>query len=204
MMKPLRIFISSVQQECQEERRALGDWLRRDPLMRRFFEPFLFEELPACDRRVEQMYLEQVATCDIYIGLLGYDYGFENAKGISPTEAEYNVASEQHKTRLIFIKGTEEHKRHIKMQSLIARVEAALIRRRYQSTFELISSVYAALVQVLEDRKLIRSSPFDAAPCRNATLSDLQEEGRLFCIVLNVVEDFLCLWMRLLLPYCLI
>ncbi|HGU7323737.1 TPA: DUF4062 domain-containing protein [Legionella pneumophila] len=96
-MRPLRIFISSVQQEFKEDRLELCHWLKNDPLMRRFFEPFLFEELPAHDRRADQVYLEQVRASDIYIGLFGYDYGYENAKGISPTEEEYNLASEEHK-----------------------------------------------------------------------------------------------------------
>ena len=43
-MTPLRIFISSVQTEFAQERAALRDYLRGDPLMRRFFEVFLFEE----------------------------------------------------------------------------------------------------------------------------------------------------------------
>lgn len=176
-MRPLRIFISSVQQEFKEDRLELCHWLKNDPLMRRFFEPFLFEELPAHDRRADQVYLEQVRASDIYIGLFGYDYGYENAKGISPTEEEYNLASEEHKTRLIFIKGNEESKRHPKMKVLITRVGTELIRRRYQSIAELISGVYAALIHDLEERKLIRNSPFDAAPCRGATLLDLDEEG---------------------------
>ena len=50
-MTPLRIFISSVQKEFAAERTALRDFLRGDALMRRFFEPFLFEDLPA-DRLV--------------------------------------------------------------------------------------------------------------------------------------------------------
>jgi hypothetical protein len=50
-MKPLRIFISSVQKEFAEERATLRDYLRGDPLLRRFVEPFLFEETPAADRR---------------------------------------------------------------------------------------------------------------------------------------------------------
>lgn len=43
-MKPLRIFISSVQKEFSAERIVLRDWLRNDALMHRFFEPFLFED----------------------------------------------------------------------------------------------------------------------------------------------------------------
>lgn len=52
-MRPLRIFISSVQQEFKEDRLELCRWLKNDPLMRRFFDPFLFEELPAHDRRAD-------------------------------------------------------------------------------------------------------------------------------------------------------
>ncbi|KTC76529.1 hypothetical protein Lbru_3242 [Legionella brunensis] len=53
-MRPLRIFISSVQQEFKEDRLELCRWLKNNPLMRRFFDPFLFEELPAHDRRADQ------------------------------------------------------------------------------------------------------------------------------------------------------
>ena len=49
-MTPLRIFLSSVQKEFAAERSALRDYLRGDALMRRFFEVFLFEEVPAADR----------------------------------------------------------------------------------------------------------------------------------------------------------
>lgn len=176
-MKPLRIFISSVQQEFKEDRLELYRWLRNDPLMRRFFEPFLFEELPAIDRRADSVYLDEVSACDVYVGLFGNDYGYEDAKGMSPTELEYLEATAQHKIRLIFVKGADDQKRHPKMQALVARVGKELIRRRYHSIAELISSVYAALVHDLEDRKLIRNSPFDAAPCHKATLSDLDDEN---------------------------
>ncbi len=43
----VRLFISSVQKELAEERAALRDYLRGAALLRRFFEVFLFEEIPA-------------------------------------------------------------------------------------------------------------------------------------------------------------
>ncbi len=49
-MKKSTIFISSVQKELQPERRAIKDYVQGDPLLRRFFEVFLFEDLPASDR----------------------------------------------------------------------------------------------------------------------------------------------------------
>ncbi len=46
-----KIFVSSVQKEFKDERRALRDYIRGDPLLRQFFEVFIFEDLPASDRR---------------------------------------------------------------------------------------------------------------------------------------------------------
>jgi len=60
----LRIFISSVQKELVSERAALRDYLRGDALMRRFFDVFLFEDVPASAHRAEAVYLAEVERCD--------------------------------------------------------------------------------------------------------------------------------------------
>jgi predicted HTH transcriptional regulator len=62
------------------------------------------------------------------------------------------------------------------MRALIRQAGDELIRRRFTSTPELLAGVYAALVQFLESRELIRHGPFDAAPCFSATLNDLDPE----------------------------
>ena len=85
-MGKLKIFISSVQNEFAAERQGLFNYLHRDPLLGLFFEPFLFENLPAKDQRVDAVYTEEVSKCDIYLGLFGLQYGTEDAEGISPTE----------------------------------------------------------------------------------------------------------------------
>jgi len=118
-MTPLRIFVSSVQKEFAEERAALRDYLRGDALMRRFFEAFFFEDVPAADRRADAVYLDQVERCDIYLGLFGDDYGAENAEGISPTQREFELATRLHKRRLIFVKGADDGTKHPKMRALI-------------------------------------------------------------------------------------
>ena len=80
----MRIFISSVQKEFAGERKALGEYLSNDPLLRRFFESFLFErDVPASDRRPDEVYLDEVWDCDLYIGLFGDEYGRENKGGLS-------------------------------------------------------------------------------------------------------------------------
>src|SRR6266568_2142448 len=175
-MNPLRLFISSVQKEFAEERRALQDYLRGDALMRRFFEPFLFEEVPAADRRSDELYLDEVERCDLYVGLFGNEYGFEDVEGISPTQREFELATRRHKHRLIFVKGADDKQKHPRMRTLIRNAGVQLIRRRFVTSAELIGALYAALVRYLENKELIRFGPFDAAACRDATMDDLSAD----------------------------
>ena len=175
-MTPIRIFISSVQREFAREREHLRDFLRGDRLMRRFSEVFLFEDVPTSDRRPDEVYLDEVERCDIYVGLFGQDYGVEDVTGASPTEREFNRASKLEKHRLIFVRGADES-RHPKMHALIGRAQAGLVRRRFATQAELVAGLYAALVQFLEAKELLRFGPFDAAQCFGATLDDLDVGG---------------------------
>ena len=77
-----KIFISSVQKEFVIERRALKDFIHSDALLRRYFEVFLFEDLPASDRHADAAYLGEVDRCDVYVGLFGNNYGAADSKGV--------------------------------------------------------------------------------------------------------------------------
>lgn len=173
----MKVFISSVQKEFSSERQALGEYLAADPLLRRFFDVFLFErDIPASDRRPDELYLDEVGTCDLYIGLFGDEYGWENGEGFSPTHLEYTEATRRGKTRLIYVKGANDDDKHPKMKTLIRDAGSNLIRRRFNTSEELIAAVYASLVRLLEERELIRFGPFDASFCRNASIDDLDED----------------------------
>jgi hypothetical protein len=75
MKKPVvnrkSLFISSVQKELEPERRAIKDFVENDALLKRFFEVFLFEDASAKDRKADDVYLEEVEQCDVYVGLFG-------------------------------------------------------------------------------------------------------------------------------------
>lgn len=58
-MNRIKIFISSVQNEFAKERRQIADYIRQDSLFSMYFDPFLFEELPAQDMSAQTAYLEQ-------------------------------------------------------------------------------------------------------------------------------------------------
>ena len=170
----LKIFISSVQKEFQQVRKDLKAFLLGDAFLHRFIsEVFIFEGLPAKDRRADQVYLEQVKRCDIYLGIFGYDYGNEDKDGISPTEREYDYASKLGKTRLIYVWGTDEKQRAGKMKILIQKAGSELIRRRVGETSALTAEVYASLVDYLEGKGALHVPPFDTTPCNEASLHHL-------------------------------
>lgn len=190
-MKRIRIFISSVQSEFTLERDMLSQYIRTDALLGKFFETFLFEDVPANEASPQQVYLSEVEMSDLYLGIYGNMYGYEDAEGVSPTEREYDRAAELHKTRLIFIKSLEEEKRHPKETALIQKVERDIVRKTFVDIEDLRTSVYASLVRYLEEKEYIRWQPFDAAFDTNATLDDLDEEKmHEFIVVARAKRNF--------------
>ena len=173
----LKIFISSVQKEFQQARKDLKAFLLGDAVLHRFIsEVFLFEELPARDRRADEVYLEQVKRCDIYLGIFGYEYGYEDQDGVSPTEREYDYAGKLGKTRLIYVWGADDKQRADRMKNLIRKAGNELIRRRVENVSALTAEVYASLVDYLDGKGALRVPPFDTSPCENATLQHLSRK----------------------------
>ena len=175
-MNPIRIFISSVQSEFAQERELLRNYIRDDTMMRRFFDAFLFEDVLASDQRSDPLYLDEVERADIYIGLFGSKYGTEDNEGVSPTEREFDHATAVGTHRMVFLKDMDEHVRQSKMQALVTKAPSGLIRKRFKTPEELIAAVYAALVEYLVAREIIRTTPFDAAYCMKAILDDLDSD----------------------------
>ncbi|MBE6417349.1 MAG: DUF4062 domain-containing protein [Akkermansiaceae bacterium] len=173
----IKVFISSVQSEFSAERKQLFDYIREDALLGGFFEPYIFEETPAMGVSPAYAYLNEVKNCDIYIGLYGLRYGYEDAEGISPTEREYDMATACHKLRLIFITTPSvNQKRHPKQQALIEKAEQSVIRRCFADYHELRDSVYSALVRFLIEKSYIRKTSFDDAICHKASMDDIDQD----------------------------
>jgi predicted HTH transcriptional regulator len=170
------IFVSSVQKELAFERRAVADFVRGHVLLRRFFDVFLFEELPATDRRTDNLYLEKVDAAAIYLGLFGREYGWEDTAGLSPTEREFDRATHKGKHRLVFVKGSQREKRHRKMQALIRKAERQLVRRRFEAIFDLTAELFASLVQYLADSGILHERPFLATASPDASIRDVSAE----------------------------
>jgi ATP-dependent DNA helicase RecG len=174
-MKEL-VFVSSVQSELGAERRAVADFIRGHVLLRRFFDVFLFEELPATDRRADELYLEKVDHAAIYLGLFGCQYGSEDAAGVSPTQREFERATQKGKCRLIFLTAHPLSARAPKMQGLVRRAENQLVRRRFEGIADLTAGLFASLIDYLEEAGALRQRPLLASPCPGASLRDVSAD----------------------------
>lgn len=172
-MKKHSIFISSVQKELQSERIAVREYVAGDALLRRYFDTFLFEDLPATDRRADDLYLAEVDRAGVYVAILGNEYGREDSSGLSPTEIEFNRATARGITRLVFVKGADDSERHPKMRALVAKTSDQLVRRRFTDIPGLKIALYASLVDYLETTGDLQTRPFEERPCPGATLDDI-------------------------------
>lgn len=172
-MKKIRVFISSVQSEFAGERRILYDYLTSDALLGKFFEPFIFENVPAVNYSATSVFSNEVEHCDIYLGVFGKQYGFEDSEGVSPTEREFDLAGLYSKTRLVFLSNDVDPERDLKERILIQKADQLVVRKRFGSILELKTAVYVSLIRYLEEKEYIRTTPFDATLHTRANMEDL-------------------------------
>jgi len=75
---------------------------------------------------------------------------------------------------VIYIKNTV--KREKKEEKLIKKTEKDVVRKSFSDADELKAEVYASLIRYLEEKEIIRLSPFDATFNRSAAFDDIDEK----------------------------
>ncbi len=184
-MKIYRIFVSGVQKELKQERLAVKELILKNSLLKKYFNVFLFEDLPAKSRTASETYLKEVDDSDIYLGIFGLEYGREGADGLSPIESEFRMAVERDKEILVFLKGEDDPTRDTKLRNLINEIkkpDSGYVYKPFKSIPELKEHIFNSLVIFLEERGAIRKPLFDSMICRDATYKDINEK---------LVKDFL-------------
>lgn len=150
-MKKYKIFISGVQKELKKERLAVKEIIINNTALRGFFDIFLFEDLSASGRPLVSIYLRQVDKSDIYIGIIGNEYGVKGKDGFSATEREYrrfikkNIQGEP----LIFIRGRNDLKKDKDVRRLITAIKSLRIYKRFANVVILRLRFLTALSPIL-------------------------------------------------------
>ncbi len=172
--KKYKIFISSVQKEFEHERLTLQNYFANDVLLKSFFYTFIFEKISATSIAPELVYVEEVKRSDIYIGLLGKTYGFEDESGISPTEKEYNTAKGAQLTRWIYILNTTE-KRAENEERFIQKVSKDVSWKFFTDIESLKKEVYHSCIEFLKQRGKIENTDFDSSLHDHAGIDDVND-----------------------------
>ncbi len=97
-----KIYISSTSKDLKKERAAV-----RDAILGLSLFPVGMETDPASEKRPLDLCLQQVESCDIYIGIIAWRYGYvpdkNNDDNLSITRLEYEKAGEKGIDRFLFL-----------------------------------------------------------------------------------------------------
>jgi predicted HTH transcriptional regulator len=162
-MSKLKVFVSSVQQELENERVAIAELISTDSFLSRHCEAVLFECLPASTVSTQDGYLAELDSSDVYVGIIGFEYGPLGHDSLSAMHREYLQAEQRRMPVLIFVKGHSgrDKDRSEKMKELFDRIRDSQIGhtyRRFANYQELKQFVRDALLPVLEKRGFNPSS----------------------------------------------
>src|SRR3989337_1846453 len=159
-----KIFISSNQTELKDERAVVKEIVLVNPTLRNFFEVFLFEDTPAKVKSPVTSYLKEVDNSDIYIGIVGKEYGVKGKDGLSPTEREFRrFIKRSNKEVLIFIKGSDDSKKDRDVQNFIKTIRESYIYKRFTNPDGLSAHVLSSLISYLDGKGKLSQGSFSEA-----------------------------------------
>jgi predicted HTH transcriptional regulator len=158
-MGKLRIFVSSVQKELENERVAIAEVITTDPFLSAHCIPVLYEYEPASQDKALSGCLKCVDSCDTYIVLIWNEYG-QIEKGLSITHHEYKRAKKNRLLILVYIKGSNEERRNenTKKKLLEEIREDGYKYKRFSNYKQLQMEVRASLVKLLKEQHGIEPS----------------------------------------------
>ena len=177
-----KIVVSSVIKEFEKERKFIKQEIETDYILNRFFDVFLFEEYSASGLSPEELYSEEVINSDIYIGLIGSDYGSILESGISPTELEYDLYNKTHNDALIYIK--EVDFRDDKTKEFIEKIGTHSYTK-FKDRYDLIKQIKESLANFI-DKNLRNYRAFDYEILHDSSCDDVDMEA--VDLFFNVLE----------------
>lgn len=97
-----------MQKELREERIAIGRFLVMDDFLRECTVPRIYEDYPQPLRPNPKAYLDLLQKCQIYLLIIGTEYGSDAGNGLSATHEEYRLAQEQKIPTLVCVRGADK------------------------------------------------------------------------------------------------
>lgn len=190
-MKPLRIFISSVQKELELERAAVAGLISTDPFLLQHCVPVLFEKEPPPPRPASKPYLATLKGCHAYVLMIANEYGDTEGE-LSATHHEYRLAQELKLPTIVFLKGATDGSRSPEAKALIAEIKKnGFTYKRFHDREDLRPLMLGALRRMLAEafelqatpdeiaegeQQVDAASPFETAVLADTLVTDLNED----------------------------
>jgi len=162
-MKPVRIFISSVQKELELERAAVAGLISTDPFLLQHGVPVLYEKEPPPPRPASKPYLAALKACQAYVLMIANEYGGADGE-ISATHHEYRLAQKLKLPTVVFLKGTLDDTRSPEAQALMAEVKQdGFTYKRFHDREDLRPLMLEALRRMLAEAFALQATPDEVA-----------------------------------------
>lgn len=165
------VFISSNQTEFAEERKFLVDGIRNDPSFDDYFDVYIFEEDSAKSQSSDKVFTTRVEQSDIYIGLIGNNYGYEYADGVSATEFEFNRFNAKSSDSYFFVRMDENADE--KSKAFFNRIRDSKRYKRFTTNEELLEHVKTSLRECMIRKS--KNNVFDSTLIEESTYDDVDE-----------------------------
>lgn len=157
-MKPIRIFISSVQKELELERAAVAALISTDPFLLQHCVPVLFEKEPPAPRPAKKPYLAALKGCQAYVLMIANEYGRPDGDA-SATHNEYRLAQELKLPTVVFIKGAKDDTRLPEIKELIAETKKdGYTYKRFHDREDLKPLMLQALQRLLAEEFALKAT----------------------------------------------
>lgn len=176
LVEKIRLLVSGAGEAFREERRALTDFVRADPLLGKYFEVVLSDGQEATDGRAENRFPEGFDAGEVRIGL--FEESSRRRHGpLSSTEQEFSRATKPGRHRLAFVRHGDDGRREAGTAASTSEPEQEVVRARFHDIASLTDGLYRALIGVMEDRHILQTGRFEQFVCHGAHWRDLDDEA---------------------------
>lgn len=177
------LFLSSTIEDLREER----DRAKSEILSVEVFDVIRVEDLPASDMSSRRVCLDEVASVDAVVLIIGSRYGFvpadDNPHGLSVTHLEFRRAKELRKPVFAFIEDSSSPEKGVaEFIKEVSDFDEGVLRRKWSSVDELGRAVRQAVLFWLA--RQARDDSKEAARFRKAVDTIEDRELREFPLVL--------------------
>jgi ATP-dependent DNA helicase RecG len=152
MSTKLKVFVSSVQKELEDERLIVQNLLTTDGFLSLHCVPVLYEFEPASPDKATDGCLKTLDGCQVYLLIVGAQYGTRIGE-LSITHTEYRRSKERNLPVLAFIRGPRNTRREDGTDDLLRELDSdGLKYKRFGNVIELQKEVWGALAKLLKDQ----------------------------------------------------